>query len=498
LSSDGGGGLRRAALRAAGVILAAAALVLPGCRETEGPALELCDEAVVVRGTFRRTINTLGQLEAKKPSVIRPKYASGTVVELAEDGGKVTEGQLVLRLDSREWDTRLVRSEQITERYRMNTEAEKHKLAGVRAMHALDVDKAEAELAFARAELAHLVSRPFPHEVKLADLEVEAARLRLESARGAHERERALLAKGLSRESEVARLRLKAKGAEAQWELACLDRDILRQGTPPDLIQEAEQKVARAEVALRQARDILEVKTELQQASVVVAQSHVNRFLTRVRYAKQLKGDCVAKAPVSGTLYRRSVWKAPLMGRLEVGDRIWPGQPLLDIVEEPRMLAVSRVGQMERGLLRVGQDVLVRLEALPEKELTGKVIGIGAVAEDRDLLRGGDTGHESSEVTVFEFKVELSRADPALHPTMTARLDVVWDERPDVLMAPRAAVFREDGQDFVWRRSGGEFSRTPVVVDGVGETTVAIAEGVEEADVLAVPRGGGPMGERRK
>jgi len=444
------------------------------------------EEAEVKRETFRRTISCRGELRAKDVSVVLPRV-SGELTELVEDGAHVEKGEVVARLDNRRDQDYLVSN-------KLRTQARQEQLAGVR--HGLertrrtlekDVEKACLELDLARAELEALRARPLPHESELARLAMEAAELRRQAAQRRYEREQVLFKKKLSRESKVAGLRLRVKGAETACERARLDYEILVRGTPPDELLEAEKQVARAETYLKQARDNLKIQVELGEASVAVSEAQLRRHLTRTRQSENRVANSVVRAPRSGTAFLRTIWKRPLVGRVAVGDHVWGGNAIVDIVKASRMLADSQVNEVDWRRMKVGQRVLVRLEAVPEKRFTGKVTRIGAIAQDRDLLRQGSTRRESAEVTVFEFTVEIDEADPDLRPTMTAHLDVIWDEEPDVLLIPRSAVVGEGGRTCVWRRNGDQFTAAPVTLGPRGKTRVVVLSGLQEGDTIAVP-----------
>jgi macrolide-specific efflux system membrane fusion protein len=67
---------------------------------------------------------------------------------------------------------------------------------------------------------------------------------------------------------------------------------------------------------------------------------------------------------------------------------------------------------------------------------------------------------------------------------MTAHVRIVVDEREEALTAPRAAIKRQAGRQFVVLQQDGEWIEQDVRTGWRSDTTVELLSGVREGDVL--------------
>jgi len=68
------------------------------------------------------------------------------------------------------------------------------------------------------------------------------------------------------------------------------------------------------------------------------------------------------------------------MPDIREGDEVRPGTPVADILDLSELEVIARVGELDRANLTEGQDVVIRLDALPEKALNGKIKSLSGTA----------------------------------------------------------------------------------------------------------------------
>lgn len=107
------------------------------------------------------------------------------------------------------------------------------------------------------------------------------------------------------------------------------------------------------------SNDLLTVETELANARVRLSMAQLDMANTQVR------------APFAGVLDERKV---------ELGDYVQPGQPLLTVVDIAQLKVTAQVPQQDVSRLKIGQPVQV--ERLDGTRLQGKVHYIAAAAEE--------------------------------------------------------------------------------------------------------------------
>jgi multidrug efflux pump subunit AcrA (membrane-fusion protein) len=148
--------------------------------------------AVVTRGRFRQHVILTCELEAvRSASVTSPRGLAGsssfTVAELAEEGSRVEEGDVVLRLDSRELAQNRVERE--TELVDVRVEMESKRLESEARWAELRAELAQAEARLAKARIDASVDPRVTSAAKLQEArhELEIAQVELERQRGALE-----------------------------------------------------------------------------------------------------------------------------------------------------------------------------------------------------------------------------------------------------------------------------------------------------------------------
>jgi hypothetical protein len=157
---------------------------------------------------------------------------------------------------------------------------------------------------------------------------------------------------------------------------------------------------------------------------------------------------------------------------LQVGDNVRAGMAVAQIPDLHNWEVTARIGELDRGHLKLGQAVDIEVVALPGRKFSGKVSNIG-----------GTTGAPWNRG--FECKVTIDNPAPELRPGMSVRLTVNTDSLKSVLWLPSQALFESDGRHFVYLRRGAGFTPQDVKLVRRSETSVVI-EGVKEGDLVAL------------
>ncbi len=108
------------------------------------------------------------------------------------------------------------------------------------------------------------------------------------------------------------------------------------------------------------------------------AELEVEREKQRLRQVKLL-------APMSGLVAIRQArtfffFAGTEMPDIREGDELRPGMPVADILDLSEFEVRARVGELDRANLTEGQPVIIRLDALPDKELHGRIKSLSGTA----------------------------------------------------------------------------------------------------------------------
>ncbi len=240
-------------------------------------------------------------------------------------------------------------------------------------------------------------------------------------------------------------------------------------------LEQAVAVVAATSAALDQARTEFERIQRLttQQAASELEMTRVTNAL-RAAEADRRRAE-QARAEAENRLSFATI-RSPMAGRIidkkvDVGDTVTPGQPLVTLYDHERMQLVAVVRESLAHRLAVGQWVTVRLEALG-KECEGRVTEIvpEAVAASRS----------------FEVKVS-GPCPPGVYPGMFGRIRIPLDEQT-ITLVPKAAVRRVGQLDIVDVVLGGTLHRRLVRLGREHDDGIEVLSGLKPGEVVALPR----------
>jgi multidrug efflux pump subunit AcrA (membrane-fusion protein) len=160
-----------------------------------------------------------------------------------------------------------------------------------------------------------------------------------------------------------------------------------------------------------------------------------------------------------------------------VGDQIWAGAYVAQIPDLKTLEVECRIEETDRGRVKQGDPVRVRVDALPESTFDARLDQISSLTV---------VALEFPPIASFRGYARLTNPDPRLRPGMNASLDVITQRLPNAISIPAKALFTESGNPIVYV-AGPEnaFERRPVKVLARNPDEVAI-EGVPEAATVAL------------
>ncbi len=297
-------------------------------------------------------VQGVGTVEARGVVQVAPKIA-GRVVEIRVDqGDPVSARQILARLDDAQLRAEVDRAEAAVSA----AEAQLGDLvAGARPE---EIAEARANAARARAQLDDLVAgarRQEIEELRERVRSAEASRLLAERELG---RARQLFGMELIAAQEVDRARQAHDVAAAAERAARQALDVAVEGTRPALVEAArrqwEATEARLELLLRGPRP--------QQVEAARAQRREAR--AALALAENRLEDAALRSPLDGHVVSREV---------EPGTTVNTGTPVLKLVDPRTAWVTVHVDERETGRIAVGDAAVIRLRSHPGRTLQGRV-----------------------------------------------------------------------------------------------------------------------------
>ncbi len=197
---------------------------------------------------------------------------------------------------------------------------------------------------------------------------------------------------------------------------------------------------------------------------------------------ERIIGTLSMKSPSDGQLslmpnYRNSgpARSAPEFRR---GDRAWFGAPIAELPDLSSVRMSCRVDEADRARVPLDAKVRVRVDAIPDRELPGRIDGISIVAKP-DFSSFPPTRN-------FDVTVGLTDSDTRIRSGMSATAIIELDQLPDVIVVPDTAVFTRDGRPVVYAVEGRTIAPRPVTIARRSRDRVAITGGVSAGDRIAM------------
>ena len=183
-------------------------------------------------------------------------------------------------------------------------------------------------------------------------------------------------------------------------------------------------------------------------------------------------------APMDGLAVMQPIFRGGEMGQIQEGDQVGPGQLFLRIVDPSGMQVEARANQAESSALRIGQKVIVHLDAFPGKQFPGSIYSIGALA-----VSGWMQNYYIRNIPV---NIAIDGSDPLLIPDLSASGDVVIEQADNVLAVPLQAIRHANGKPTVLVRQGDSFQEREVTLGIGNENQVAVTSGLSAGEEIRI------------
>ena len=212
----------------------------------------------------------------------------------------------------------------------------------------------------------------------------------------------------------------------------------------------------------RSDQQILAIARNRAQSEVAVIQTTLNSLELR------------ATAP-GLVLYQRDHMEDP-----QIGDECQPGQVLIELVNLDILQARIYVLERDGGNLEKGLPVVLKLDAIHDKEFHGTISSLSSVASTRE--RDSVLRYFTCDVAISDAGGDLKR----IRPGMNLESDVVLEKYDSCFVVPSSAVLVKDNNSIVYVQKGEDFVPTNVEVGLGSHGEAVILDGIEEGQMVAL------------
>ncbi len=251
-------------------------------------------------------------------------------------------------------------------------------------------------------------------------------------------------------------------------------RIILEQSAyeAPAMQRQAQLDLERAQRNTEQATKNYETKRQQSIAKMEVAGADLQKERQRLDLYKKTTDEFTINAPANGMVVYAREWSGK---KKIVGSTINPWEPTVATLPDLReMESITYITEIDIQKIALKQPVKLKLDADPNKSLTGTVTSVANIGEQRP----------NSDAKVFEVRIKVTESDTTLRPSMTTSNEILVARLDSVLHIPLECIQTEDSTTYVYRKDGGSVVRQQVRLGIINENAAVILEGVGEEDEI--------------
>ena len=200
--------------------------------------------------------------------------------------------------------------------------------------------------------------------------------------------------------------------------------------------QEAQRKQLQADLEnartrLQQLQETTEEQKQLTQHAKVGAAASLLQAESQLKSQAERYEWTTVTAPMSGTITRLIVEEGEIItsGRSSFSR----GEAIMRIADLSNMIVKTQINQVEIGKIKPNQRAEIRVDSYRGRVFEGRVSEISPSATQR----GQNSGNA---VITFAVDIEVVGSPPELLPGMSADVDIIVFEEPDILQLPIATV----------------------------------------------------------
>jgi HlyD family secretion protein len=235
-------------------------------------------------------------------------------------------------------------------------------------------------------------------------------------------------------------------------------------------------------------------EADLAQDELTQAQLEYRQALQQYELVRELDtGKAVTHvyATASGTVIQRAVQEGEMI--TSSNSTYGEGSVLVKVANLSRMVVKANINEVDIAKFRQGQDAVIRVDALPYEEFTGKITKIAPMAVT------------VANAIVFPVEISLDKPGTLLKPGMTGNVSITGETKDNVLIIPIRAVFTDDkNQDIVYlykdaaeqKASGSDSTKTspaantpvatPVKLGSNDLQMVEVVDGLKDGDKISL------------
>ncbi|MFC2130502.1 efflux RND transporter periplasmic adaptor subunit [Bacteroidota bacterium] len=260
---------------------------------------------------------------------------------------------------------------------------------------------------------------------------------------------------------------------------------------PPATIRQAQINYEKVKRAGEHAQKNYKTKVKKSIAKISVVSADLQKQQQGLEKLMRTLDEFTIFAPASGMVIYEREWD----GRSRiVGSQISAWDPVVATLPDlTSMESITYINEVDIQKINVSQIVNIGLDANPDKKLSGKVVKVANIGEQR----------RNSDSKVFQVKIEIKESDTTLLPSMTTSNEIIINTIKNVMYLPLECIHSEEIDKkkitFVYKKNNGTCVKQEVLLGLMNENEAIIKQGITDEDeiLLSIPENNEQMPIKR-
>ncbi len=439
------------------------------------------------QGPLTISIDASGTIKALDQVIITCKVKGEggvTVLTLVPEGTQVKEGDLLMTLDSSNFEDALVAEEIALQNAETTLISATESLAVGENQAKSDQEKADLAFEFAEEDLKKYEEGDYLNAVTDANaqiaVKVEAKQQAEQKLKGS----RRLFDNKYISETERKADELALSRADLELTLAKNKLQLLEDFTHGRTIKQLTSDVWQAKMAQERAVRKALADVVLLKAALLEAQGTLERQKDKVKKLETNITNTKIIAPSDGMVVYATSQRQRFGSNepLDIGQQVRERQELIHLPTSDKVKVEIKVHESSMEKIAVGLPVVVTVDAVANKTFTGQVAKIA-------MLPDAQMAWLNPDLKVYAAEIHLDGEGNGLRTGMSCRASIVVEEYEDVVYVPVHAVVRIGNQPTVYIVKDGKSEPRKVKIGLDNNRMVHVVSGLEvgEKVMLAPP-----------
>lgn len=367
----------------------------------------------IAKGNIESTYIVSGQMKPISEVTVTPK-AAGKVEDVMKDlGDRVEVGEKLFVIET-------------TSLYKQ--------LAQINAQ----LVQSEAGITLASIGLQRSQGSSLTQQLMQAEQAVEQAKINYDTSKSDYENNKALYEAGALSKQMLENIKNKYELAEIQYSNAKENLQLLKEKIAQESIQSAQAQLNQAEAG----KEILEAQKEL--------------LLQQIE-------DSVVKAPISGIVASENV---------EIGQMVSQQTPAYTIVDMDKVVVETNVTERIINKIAAGQEVVVTIKALGNKEFKGIVDALSPATANMNIG--------------YPVKIVIDNQNHEIKPGMFAEVKFITQRKENAVLVPLEAVISNGDAEYVFVLQGDRVEKREIKTGFKDGTNYEVISGLQDGEQIII------------